>query len=138
MMAKTVLMWVPIAIGILAILVTIDLALPVKLWRTGEVPQPELQHLPPARDAVKFRRSWVDTDAAVGTGRRRVPDDCLALLPTAGAAPIETAGISTVFGNAPAADVDQVTRAQVQTLGGGSRRSRLRLSAPQFRESPDG
>ena len=31
-----------IAIGILAILVTIALALPVKLWRTGEAPQPEL------------------------------------------------------------------------------------------------
>ena len=35
-MAKTVLKWVLIAIGILAIMVTIALAVPVKLWRTGD------------------------------------------------------------------------------------------------------
>ena len=121
-MAKTVLKRVLIMIGIFAIGVMIALALPVKLWRTGEVPQPELQHLPPAPDAVKSRRVWVDTDAACVTGRRRDPDDCLALLLLASAAHIDIAGISTVFGNAPVADADQVTRALVQTLGGGAGR----------------
>lgn len=128
-MAKTGLKWVLIAIGILVIGVTIALALPVKLWRTGELPQPELQHLPPAPDTVKPRRVWVDTDVACGTGQRRDPDDCLALLSLAGAAHVDIAGISTVFGNAPVADADQVTRALVQTLGGGAGRPGRAASA---------
>lgn len=121
-MAKTALKWALIVIGILAILFTAAFALPVKLWRTGEVPQPELEHLPPAPDTVQPRRVWVDTDAACGTGQRRDPDDCLALLSLAGAAHIDIVGISTVFGNAPVAEADQVTRALVQTLGGGAGR----------------
>jgi len=65
-MVKKALKWAPIAIGILAILITVALAVPVKLWRKGEVTQPELQHLPPAPGTVKPRRGWVDTDAACG------------------------------------------------------------------------
>jgi len=128
-MAKTVLKWALIAIGILAILVTVALALPVKLWRTGEVSQPELEHLPPAPDAVKPRRVWVDTDAACGTDQRRDPDDCLALLLLAGAAHIDIAGISTVFGNAPVDEADEVTRTLVQTLDGGAVRPGRAVSA---------
>ncbi len=121
-MAKTVLTWALIAIGILAILVTLALVVPVKLWRTGEAPQPELEHQPPAPDTVKPRRVWVDTDAACGTGQKRDPDDCLALLLLAGTAHIDIAGISTVFGNAPVDETDEVTRALVQTLDGGAGR----------------
>ncbi len=128
-MARTALKWALIVIGILAILVTVALALPVKLWRTGEVPQPELEHLLPAPDTVQPRQVWVDTDAACGTGQRRDPDDCLALLSLAGAAHIDIAGISTVFGNAPVAEADQVTRALVQILGGGTGRPGRAVSA---------
>ncbi len=128
-MTKTVLKWALIAIGILAILVTTALAVPVKLWRTGEVPQSGLKYLPPAPDTVKPRRVWIDTDAACGTGQRRDPDDCLALLSLAGAAHIDIAGVSTVFGNAPVAEADQVTRALVQTLGGRAGRPGRAVSA---------
>ncbi len=67
---------------------------------------------------MKPTRVWVDTDAACGTGQRRDPDDCLALLSLAGAADIDIAGISTVFGNAPVSEADQVMRALVQALAG--------------------
>lgn len=78
-MAKTVLKWALIIIGTITILAVAALAVPVKLWRTGEVPLPDLQYLPTARDVVKPTRVWIDTDAACGTGARRDPDDCLAL-----------------------------------------------------------
>jgi len=84
---------------------------PVQLWRTGEVPQPELQHSPPERVTAKTMRVWIDADAACGTGKRRDPDDCLALLALASAKHIDIAGISTVFGNAPVSEADQVMRA---------------------------
>jgi purine nucleosidase len=111
-----VLKWALILIGIIAVLAVMVLAVPVNVWRTGEVPLPGLQHLPPASDTLKPTRVWVDTDAACGTGQRRDPDDCLALLWLAGAADIDTAGISTVFGNAPVSEADQVMLALAQTL----------------------
>ena len=118
-MARTALKWPLILVGTIATLVMDALAVPVKLWRTGEVPQPDLKHLRPARETKKPRRVWVNTDAACGTGQRRDPDECLALLAPAlaGAAHIEIADISTVFGNAPVNEADQVTRALVQALG---------------------
>jgi len=116
-MPRTALTWTLIVIGVIAGLVMAALAAPVTLWRTGEVPQPELQYLPPARDTVRPVRVWIDADAACGTGKHRDPDDCLALLSMAGAAHIHIAGISTVFGNAPVSEADQVMRALVQELG---------------------
>ena len=115
-MAKTVLKVTCILIGVIAILIMAALAAPVNLWRTGELPLPALHYLPPSRDTLKPMRLWVDTDAACGTGERRDPDDCLALLSLAGAAGIDIVGISTVFGNAPVTEADHVTRTLVQAL----------------------
>ena len=84
--------------------------------RTGESPQPELGHSPPEHDPLAPARVWIDGDAACGTGRRRDPDDCLALLSLASARHIDIAGISTVFGNAPLSETDSVMRALVQAL----------------------
>lgn len=109
--------WILILIGVITLLVMAALATPVQLWRSGEVPQPDLQYSPPARDTVKSARVWIDADAACGTGKRRDPDDCLALLSLASATHIDIAGISTVFGNAPVSESDQVMRALVQELG---------------------
>lgn len=126
-MAKTVLKLSLILIGIVAILIMAALAVPVKVWRTGEVPLPALRHLPPASGTLKPARVWVDTDAACGTGKHRDSDDCLALLSLAGAAHIHIAGISTVFGNAPVTEADRVVRTLVQTMSSGADRS---ASAP--------
>ena len=104
--------WILILIGVITLLVMAALATPVQLWRSGEVPQPDLQYSPPARDTVKSARVWIDADAACGTGKRRDPDDCLALLSLASATHIDIAGISTVFGNAPVSESDQVMRAR--------------------------
>lgn len=116
-MPRTALKWTLILIGAIALLVIVALAVPVTLWRTGEVPQSKLHHLPPAHDTDRSRRVWIDADAACGTGKRRDPDDCLALLSLAGASQVDIAGISTVFGNAPVSESDQVMRSLVQELG---------------------
>ncbi len=84
-MSKTVVKWALIAIGVIALLAMAALAVPVKLWSTGEVPQPELRYSLPPRDAVKPARVWINADAACGTGKRRDPGDCLALLSLASA-----------------------------------------------------
>jgi len=129
-MVKTALKWAFIVMGILATLIMAALAVPVTVWRTGEVPLPALQHLPPSSDTVNPPRTWVDTDAACGTGKRRDPDDCLALLALAGAAHINIAGISTVFGNAPVAEADRVVRTLVQALASDAGRSASAASTP--------
>ena len=115
--------WALIAVGIIALLVTGALALPMGLWRTGEVPLPELVYSALPHDAAKPARVWIDADAACGTGKHRDPDDCLALLSLATASEIDIVGISTVFGNAPVAETDQVMRALVQKLNADTRRS---------------
>lgn len=112
-----------ILIGVVALFLLAALAMPVQLWRTGEVPLPELQYLPPADNGVKSTRIWIDADAACGTGTRRDPDDCLAVLSLASATQIDIAGISTVFGNAPVSETDQVMRALVQELGASTGRT---------------
>ena len=109
--------WTLILIGVITLLVMAALAVPMPLWRSGETPQPDLQYLPSARETLKSTRVWIDADAACGTGKRRDPDDCLALLSLASAAHVDIAGISTVFGNAPVSEADQVMRALVQALG---------------------
>ena len=109
-MSKTVAKWALIVFGAVALLVVAALAVPVQLWRTGEVPQPELQLSPPSHDTSKGSRVWIDADAACGTGKHRDPDDCLALLALASDKHIDIAGVSTVFGNAPVSETDQVMR----------------------------
>lgn len=88
-------------------------ALPLPLWRTGEHPLPALEYQPVAgstHDGAD-QRLWIDADPACGTGRRRDPDDCLALLSLLRSPRHVTVGVSTVFGNAPLAVTDRVARA---------------------------
>lgn len=93
------------------------LAWPVPIWRTGETPLPTLVYAPQAAALAKADRVWVDADAACGTGQRRDPDDCLALLSLSLDKNITLVGISTVFGNGPLAETDAVMRALVQEIG---------------------
>lgn len=109
--------WIVVLIAVGALLAMAVLAMPVQLWRTGEMAQPELQYLPVSQEAVRPGRVWIDTDAACGSGRRSDPDDCLAVLSLASAAQINIAGISTVFGNAPVSETYRVMRALVLKLG---------------------
>ena len=131
-MPKTVVKWTLIAIVCALLLVIAVLVVPVQSWRTGEVPQPELQHLPRAQASVKSARVWIDADAACGTCKRREPDDCLALLSLASARHVDIAGISTVFGNAPVSEADRVTRALVQQIGTYAGRP-VSVSLPVFK-----
>ena len=101
----------------LLLLVVAMLAWPVPTWRTGETLLPMLVYAPQAAASAKADRFWVDADAACGTGQRRDPDDCLALLSLALAKNITLVGISTVFGNAPVTETDAVMRALVQEIG---------------------
>lgn len=109
--------WVLIGEGTLALLAAGALALPVKLWRTGQVPLPDLAYSAAPDRSVKPLRVWVDADAACGTGQHRDPDDCLALLSLATDSGIGIAGVSTVLGNAPVSETDAVMRSLVQELG---------------------
>ncbi len=99
---------------VLAGLLLLSFALPIRVWRTGELPAPPLP-LVDAGPAVELpRRVWIDTDAACGHGRSVDPDDCFALLLLLTGAPgFSVVGISTVHGNAPLAVTDSVTRALI-------------------------
>lgn len=120
-MSKTMTKWALIAVITIALLVTGALALPVRVWRTGEVPLPDLVYAALPHAAAKPVRVWIDADAACGTGKHRDPDDCLALMSLAGASGIDIVGISTVFGNAPVSETDQVMRALVHELQADTR-----------------
>ncbi len=95
----------------------ISLAIPIKIWRTGELPtepilvrRADLFTVPPVR-------VWIDTDAACGQGHRTDPDDCFAILLLAQQSTIEVVGISTVFGNASLHKTDRTTRDLINLLG---------------------
>jgi inosine-uridine nucleoside N-ribohydrolase len=75
-------------------------AMPVRVWRTGELPVPPLALAPAGSEALGAGRLWIDSDAACGAGARVDPDDCFALLLFAAAAPARIVGISAVRGNA--------------------------------------
>lgn len=122
-MSKTMTKWALISVSVIALLLTVALALPVRLWRTGEVSLPQLVYSADPHDAARPVRVWIDADAACGTGKHRDPDDCLALLSLATAGDIDIVGISTVFGNAPVSETDAVMRALVQQLHADTRRS---------------
>ena len=96
-------------------LLLLTFALPVRVWRTGELPAAPLP-LVPGDSATHPRRIWIDTDAACGLGRRTDPDDCFAILLLITAPGVTVAGISTVHGNAPLAETDSVTRELVRQL----------------------
>ncbi len=95
---------VPAALALLALLGALALlsfALPVRVWRTGELPAPPLA-LADGGPAVDMpRRLWIDADAACGHSATTDPDDCLALLLLARTPGVEIAGVSAVQGNAP-------------------------------------
>jgi purine nucleosidase len=97
--------------------VLLTLSLPVPLWRTGEHLSPSLVYLPQGLVSAASGPIWVDTDAACGAGRRRDPDDCLALVSLVYQQHGRIAGISTVFGNAPLETTDAVARALADKLG---------------------
>lgn len=107
---------VGLALAALVMLAAITLALPVRIWRTGEQPLPPLRF--EGREAVPApaRRVWIDTDAACGHGARADPDDCLALVLLARRPDLQISGISTVFGNAPRETVDWTVRSLAREL----------------------
>ncbi len=98
------------AVGVLLLLFAASFALPVPVWRTGELPEPPLPIVKNGPAVRMPKRVWIDTDAACGHSRTTDPDDCLALLLLARAPGIEIAGISSVFGNAPLGVTDRTTR----------------------------
>ncbi len=108
-----------IAVAALIVALLVTLAMPVRVWRTGELPSTPLVFLPDGAGSAVPPRVWIDTDAACGEGRRTDPDDCFAILALGRAPGVAVAGISTVFGNAPLEVTDRVTRQLVARLRGG-------------------
>ncbi len=107
--------------GVLAALVLLGLlllsfALPVRVWRTGELPAPALPLVRGGPPVSLPERVWIDTDAACGHGSTTDPDDCFAILLLARAPGVRILGISTVHGNAPVGVTDSVTRALAAEL----------------------
>ncbi len=107
-----------LALGLLLLagLLLLTFALPVRVWRTGELPAPPLDLVRGGPPVDLSRRIWVDTDAACGRGRTTDPDDCFALLLLALSDSATVVGISTVGGNAPLAVTDSVVRALTAVL----------------------
>lgn len=99
-----------VGVAVLAGLILASFALPIPLWRTGELPAPPMALIPGGPELAMPRRLWVDTDAACGHGRTTDPDDCFALLLLARAPGVEIAGISTVHGNAAIEVTERTTR----------------------------
>jgi len=99
--------WIGLAIALVAVLLLSTLAIPIRVWRTGELP---VVPLPLGKGGPSTDRIWVDTDAACGAGPRVDPDDCFALLLLSRLAGTRIVGISTVFGNAPLQVVDDTVR----------------------------
>ncbi|MGH6913121.1 MAG: hypothetical protein ACREH3_05395, partial [Geminicoccales bacterium] len=95
---KRTLQGLALAAGVLILLVAISFALPVRVWRTGELPAPPLPLVERGPAVDMPSRIWIDTDAACGHGRTTDPDDCLAILLLARAPGVEVVGISTVHG----------------------------------------
>lgn len=103
-------------LAVLALALPLTLAIPIEEWRTGRPPLPPLEFAPMDAEFPRNRRLWIDTDAACGLGRTTDPDDCFAIALLARAPGVRIAGISTVFGNAPRADVDATTRELARRL----------------------
>ncbi len=95
----------------------ISLAIPIKIWRTGELSTEPILVRRADPFTVPPVRVWIDTDAACGQGHRTDPDDCFAILLLAQQSTIEVVGISTVFGNASLHKTDRTTRDLINLLG---------------------
>jgi purine nucleosidase len=114
--ARRILQGLVLAAALLVLFLVVSFALPVRVWRTGELPAPPLP-LVEGGPAVKMpKRVWIDTDAACGHGRTTDPDDCFALLLLGQAPSLKIAGISTVHGNATLEVTDRTTRDLVAAL----------------------
>lgn len=106
--------------GLIALLL-LTFALPVEVWRTGELPAPPLPTVPGGPTVHLPERLWLDSDAACGHSRTTDPDDCFALALLLEAPEVEVVGVSSVFGNAPLAVTDRTARrlvAEVAAAGG--------------------
>ena len=123
-------MRVLVAAALLAAVLLVTLALPVREWRTGDQGLAPLDVAPEKATPPFPRRVWIDTDAACGHSPRTDPDDCFAIALLA-RANVEIVGISTVAGNAPREVVQATTRELLSQLGlpipvDGSMESELR------------
>jgi purine nucleosidase len=108
---------VGVGLAVLFLLLVGSFALPVREWRTGELPAPPLPLIAGGPSVSLPQRIWIDTDAACGQDRRTDPDDCFALLLLARARGVEIVGVSTVRGNASLENVDRTTRELLAILG---------------------
>src|SRR5262249_10450919 len=103
--------WIVFGAALGLALLASTLAMPVRLWRTGEAPAPPLALVTGSAPWAPPARLWIDTDAACGAGRRVDPDDCFAvLLLLARTAPRSIVGVSAVGGNAPRSVVEATLR----------------------------
>lgn len=117
-------------LGVLILLAS--LMVPIKVWRTGELPAESLLLHPAKPFAAPPIKVWIDTDAACGVGQRTDPDDCLAMLLLAQQDTVEIVGVSTVFGNAPLRETDRTTRDLIDLLEKGRPHS-----IPVYRGAPE-
>jgi hypothetical protein len=107
--------WIALGAAVGLALLVSTLAMPVRLWRTGEAPVPPLSLVTGGAPSAPPARLWIDTDAACGAGRRVDPDDCFALLLLTRTAPRRIVGRSAVGGNAPL-PVVEATLGELMTL----------------------
>lgn len=107
---------VGVAVTTLAVLALLTFAIPVRTWRTGELPAPPLAIVQGGPTVTTSSRLWIDTDAACGHGRTTDPDDCFALLLLLRAGGTTLVGVSTVHGNASLRVTDSTTRALMAVL----------------------
>ncbi len=105
-----------LGLAALVLLGLLTFALPIRTWRTGQLPVPPLPVISGGPAVSLPDRIWIDTDAACGAGRTTDPDDCFAILLLARAAGARIVGISTVHGNAPLPVTDSTTRELVRVL----------------------
>jgi purine nucleosidase len=108
---------VGLGLAVVILLLVGSFALPVRVWRTGELAAPPLPLIAGGPSVSLPRRIWVDTDAACGQDSRTDPDDCFALLLLARARGVKIVGVSTVRGNASLQTVDRTIRELLATLG---------------------
>jgi purine nucleosidase len=105
-----------VIVAALVILLLLTFAIPIPVWRTGELPAPPLPLVKGGPTVSLSKRIWIDTDAACGHSRTTDPDDCFTLLLLAQADDVEIVGISTVHGNASLDITDRTTRDLVAML----------------------
>ncbi|MEO7711535.1 MAG: nucleoside hydrolase [Gemmatimonadaceae bacterium] len=102
---------VGVAVTGLVVLALFTFAIPIRTWRTGELPASALAIVQGGPAVITSSRLWIDTDAACGHGRTTDPDDCFALLLLLRASGATIVGVSTVHGNASVSVTDSTTRA---------------------------